>query len=47
MLEVAHYPETGEEIEVTPVARFFKNASLVEVGYSINGKLTLNFIRRF
>lgn len=47
MLEVAHYPETGDEIEVTPVVRFFKNASLVEVGYSINGKLTLNFIRRF
>ncbi|MCY4047724.1 MAG: hypothetical protein OXF42_06455 [Candidatus Dadabacteria bacterium] len=47
MLEVAHYPETGDEIEVTPVARFFKNALLAEVGYSINGKLTLNFIRRF
>lgn len=47
MIEVAHYPETGKEIEVTPVARFFKNASLLEVGYSINGKLTLNFIRRF
>ncbi|QMU55970.1 MAG: hypothetical protein GKS04_02045 [Candidatus Mycalebacterium zealandia] len=49
MLEVSHYPSTDYEdkTEITPLARFFKGDSLFEIGWSFNGKLTLNFIRRF
>ncbi len=49
MLEAAHYPGTDyeNETEITPLVRFFKGPLLFEAGWSISGKLTLNFIRRF
>lgn len=49
MFEASHYPQGifGNEVEITPLARFFKGSSLFEAGFSFNGKLTLNFIRRF
>ncbi len=49
ILDAAHYPGSGydKKLEITPLARFLKGASLFEIGYSFEGKLTLNFIRRF
>ena len=49
MIEVSHHPQSnfGDDFEITPLARFFKGSSLLEAGFSFNGKLTLNFIRRF
>ena len=49
MVDATQRFEGGEDkdIDITPVVRFFKGKSLVEVGYSFSEKLTLNFIRRF
>ncbi len=47
MLQVDHAPEDADTIEATPLVRFFKGSSLLEVGNNLNGGMTINFIQRF
>ncbi len=43
MVKVAHEPEAADNFYVTPLVRFFKGEFLMEVGYSTNEELLLNF----
>lgn len=47
MLEVMHVPEDNKNLTYTPLVRFFKGPSLLETGYSSEGKFLLNFVYRF
>lgn len=52
MLQVDAHPDpdplsSREELTVTPLVRFFKGPTLVEIGYSSNDEPLVNFIRRF
>lgn len=43
MVKVTHEPQADDHFYVTPLVRFFKGSFLMEVGYSDNNKLLLNF----
>ena len=47
MLEVRQAPEDNDEFVVTPLLRIFKGPSLIESGFSSEGKLLFNFVHRF
>ncbi len=49
MTEITYCPTANcaNKTEITPLVRFFKGASLLEVGYGSKGNFLLNFIRRF
>ena len=48
MIQVEHLPkEDGEEINITPLFRFFKNVFLLETGLSLDKEAVLNLIIRF
>ncbi len=47
MLEVSHVPEDEKNFAYTPLIRLFKGPSLLETGYSSEGKFLLNFVHRF
>ena len=48
MLQIQHTPKLeNEEINVTPLLRFFKDVYLVESGVSLDGEIILNAVVRF
>ena len=48
MLQIQHIPKLQtEEINVTPLFRFFKDVYLFEVGMSLDGEKILNLVVRF
>ena len=48
MIEVDHRPENDEPVGVTPLVRFFKDAALFEIGWSVTDNQPLaNFTYRF
>ena len=48
MLQIQHTPKLeNEEINVTPLFRFFKDVYLVESGVSLDGEIILNAVIRF
>ena len=48
MVEVDHRPDNEDEIGVTPLVRFFKDAALLEIGWSVTDNQPLvNFTYRF
>ena len=48
MVEVDHRPENDKPVGVTPLVRFFKDAALLEVGWSVTDNQPLvNFTYRF
>ena len=48
MLQIQHTPKLEtEEINVTPLLRFFKDVYLVESGVSLDGEIILNAVVRF
>lgn len=47
MLEAEHTPGNKDDLNLTPLVRFFKGASLLEIGAPLNGGVLINFIQRF
>lgn len=47
MVQVDHTPGEENMLDVKPLLRFFKGPSLLEVGSSLNGGMTVNFVQRF
>ena len=47
MFEARHASELEDEFVVTPLLRLFKGPGLLEVGYSSNENLLVNYVHRF
>lgn len=48
MLELSHQPTySGDTLILTPLVRLFKGTKLIEIGYSSDKRLLLNWILRF
>lgn len=47
MLQADHRPEDDKKFTVTPLVRFFKGTSLLEAGYSSDGKILFNYTHQF
>lgn len=47
MLQIEHTPESNEKVTVTPLIRLFKDTHLMEAGFSNQGDVLFNYIRRF
>jgi opacity protein-like surface antigen len=47
MLQVDHRPEADDPLVFTPMLRFFKGDSMLEVGLSDSEEMLFNFVQRF
>ena len=48
MVQIEHNPKKqNEELNVTPLLRFFKDVYLLESGVSLDGEIIFNVVVRF
>ena len=47
MFKIEHKPENKENLEVTPLFRFFKSVHMLELGLNDRGKFLFNYFIRF